>query len=315
MKRRRNFKISTKNKSYQIEDSPLYKLKSKKKLYNLLKSNSQSINELLVDDGNYAVFNQIMGSKSRLIEHPSERLDLIHTRIASLLCRIKTPDYLHSGLKGRSHVTNAKAHIGNVPVLTTDVKSFFPSTSQRKVFDFFYSILECSPDVSDVLAKLCTFDGHIPTGSRISMPLAFWANICMFEELNSLSNKHSIKMTVYVDDITFSGTDVNFLFKNVAKKIISRHGHLMHPVKTILYKKDDVKIITGIVVKDGKIRIKNSQHKAIYQDMEQWKSLSFVPESLSNRLLGRLNALSVVEPKLKDKAKTFRLFDSAKRVL
>ncbi|TWP77173.1 RNA-directed DNA polymerase, partial [Escherichia coli] len=36
MKKRKKLKVNTKNKSYDIMDSPFYKLKSKRKLANLL---------------------------------------------------------------------------------------------------------------------------------------------------------------------------------------------------------------------------------------------------------------------------------------
>ncbi|MBF4355323.1 RNA-directed DNA polymerase, partial [Vibrio anguillarum] len=92
-----------------------------------------------------------------------------------------------------------------------------------------------SPDIADILADICTCHNHIPTGSRISMPLAYWANCRMFEELESISGKHNVTMTVYVDDLTFSGEKVNRQLKSLVKKIISKHGHTMHPKKTKLY--------------------------------------------------------------------------------
>lgn len=198
-------------------------------------------------------------------------------------------------------------HVDGAKILTTDIKAFFQSTLRTKVFNFFHRDLACSPDVADLLADISTYDGHIPTGSRISMPLAFWANYPMFSELASLACKHDIDMSLYVDDLTFSGLQVNRHFKSIAKKIITRHGHTMHPKKTKLYKSGDAKVITGVVIKDGSVFIKNSQHKAIYQDLENWKAVRDVnnwPFANKGRLLGRLNSLSVIDPKLKDKARS-----------
>ncbi|EAR2861570.1 RNA-directed DNA polymerase, partial [Salmonella enterica] len=45
MKKRKKLKISTKNKSYGVMDSPFYKLKSKKKLAGLL---CISVNDLSI---------------------------------------------------------------------------------------------------------------------------------------------------------------------------------------------------------------------------------------------------------------------------
>ncbi|SQH76927.1 putative Reverse transcriptase (RNA-dependent DNA polymerase) [Shewanella benthica] len=305
---RRKYKINTNGKSYQIHDSPFYKLSSKKKLLSVLCITKEQLQSVLSNELNYNVFSQVgKTGKPRKIEHPINSVDKIHTRIASLLCRISQPEFMHSGVKGFSHVTNAKAHLGSHKTLTTDIKSFFPSTKKSMVFHFFYKRMKCSPDVADIMARITTFESHIPTGSRISMPLAFWANMDMFFELEKLAKLHNAIMTVYVDDLTFSGKAVNNLFKSIVKKIISKHGHIMHPKKTILYQHDDVKVITGVVLKNDSIAIKNQQHANIHADMIFWKIVRddlFVPQGLKNRLLGRLNSLSVIAPSLKDKARS-----------
>ncbi|MBL4911448.1 MAG: RNA-directed DNA polymerase [Alteromonadaceae bacterium] len=302
--------MKTLNKAYEISDSPLYKLTTKRKLAALLLLEPVTLNALIKNTDNYNVFEQVNSNgKKRIIEHPNLELDKVHTRIASLLCRIKIPDFVHSGRAKHSHITNARIHIGHHKVLTTDIRSFFPSTSRTHLFNFFNRKMKCSSDVSDILSKICTYNEHLPTGSRISMPLALWANIGMFLELEKIAVKHDIKMSVYVDDITFSGDKLNKLFISTIKRIVERHGHIIHPVKTVLYAKDDAKVITGVILKDGKQFVKNEQHRNVYQDIEQWKILKdtpYMPETLKNRLLGRLNSLSAIEPKFKDKARSIR---------
>ena len=210
MKRVLKLKIDSKGKTYTLGQSPLYRLKTKRKLLDLLRISMPELRIAVKDDGNYVVFDQLSKSgNSRTIQHPKDGHKVIHCRIANLLSRLALPDYLHSGRKKHSHVSNAIPHVGSKKVLTTDIKQFFPSTSRIMIFNFFYNNMKCSPDVADALASICTFNGHIPTGSQLSMPLAFWANIRMFEQLNNLAVKHSVDMTVYVDDLTFSGDAVN----------------------------------------------------------------------------------------------------------
>lgn len=43
--------------------------------------------------------NSFLKNKIRKIQKPLEKLDVVHTRIASLLLRIAMPEYLHSGKK------------------------------------------------------------------------------------------------------------------------------------------------------------------------------------------------------------------------
>jgi len=309
-KKRPKFKIITYDKIYKIEDSPFYKLTTKKKLAVLLKTDLLHLTTLIEDKLNYSSFEETnKKNKKRWIERPNIDLDLIHSRIASFLCRIEIPNFVHSGRKNHSHISNAKIHIGNHKVLTTDIRSFYPSTTRKHVFNFFNKKLQCSADVADLISLLCTYNDHIPTGSRISMPLALWANMGLFLELEKLAIKYDIKMTLFVDDVTFSGDKLNALFVSSVKKIVERYGHNIHPNKTILYSKNDLKLITGVIVNNDELLVKNEQHKYLYDAMEEWNELKdspHMPEIVKNRLLGRLNSLGVINPKYKEKAQSIR---------
>ena len=305
MKKNLKPNINSKSAKYPLNQSTFYKLQTKNKLLDLLRVSMTELKRATADLENYVVFEQKAKSgKFRTIQHPIDNQKIIHWRIASLLSRIALPDYLHSGRKEHSHITNAKKHRGNKKVLTTDIKAFFPSTSRKIVFDFFINVMKCSPDVAQILSAICTYNDHIPTGSQLSMPLAFWSNIRMFDQLKSLSDKHNVEMTLYVDDLTFSGNEVNRHFLSVVKKIIHANHHTAHPEKTKLFCRSDVKVVTGVAIKNNEISITNKQYKLIYESFEQWKgcrdtpliSALFVP-----KLLGRLHAHSSINPKLKDK--------------
>lgn len=298
----KKLKIKRKNKSYSIKDCALYNINSKRRLAEILYTDLSTINKLKADAGNYEVFR----SNNRLIEKPTYQLDLVHTRIASLLSRVAQPNYMHSGLKKRSYLTNATTHLGCHPVLVTDIKSFFPSTSREKVFKFFYKILHCSADIADMLSHICTIDEHIPTGSRISMPLAYWANKSMFDELYHLATRNNVNMTVYVDDVTFSGSAVNKLFQHKVNIIIEAESHIMHPKKTILYNKDQVKVITGVIVKKDTLKVRNKHHQIIHSEMELWQKATNEQEKkvVQRKLYGRMIAAATIEKKFRDKAKS-----------
>ncbi|MEZ8046749.1 reverse transcriptase family protein [Vibrio sp. 10N.237.312.C02] len=308
-------KIKTKGKEYGIKDSPFYNLRTKHHLAVLLNCSNSDLKKYAKDVGNYHEFEEKgANQKVRKIQQPMRGLDKVHTRIASLLCRITTPDYLHSGKKKHSNVSNALAHTegenSRTPLMTTDVKSFFPSTSKKMIFSFFYSVMKCSADVSDILADICTVHHFLPTGSRISMPLAFWANSRMFSELEQLSKKHDIFMTVYVDDLTFSGVNVNPLFKTTVKKILNRYGHIMHPDKTKVYDCDDAKLVTGVIIKGGTIMVRNEQRKQLVNDLSCWSVIKNQPNAINNtftqRLIGRLHSMGVVDETFKKRAMTIR---------
>ena len=117
-------------------------------------------------------------------------------------------------------------------------------------------------------------------------------------------------MTLYVDDLTFSGDAVNELFKSCVRKIIERHNHKMHPDKTILYRPDQPKLVTGVIVLGEYLKIRNEQHLQMACEVDQWKAINNLPNasstSIMSKLVGRLYSMGVIDKKYKAKAVTVK---------
>ncbi|MEH6445560.1 MAG: hypothetical protein V7784_16820, partial [Oceanospirillaceae bacterium] len=141
---------------------------------------------------------------------------------------------------------------------------------------------------------------------------AFWANYHMFHQLKCLSESKEITMTVFVDDLTFSGNKVTRQFKQQVHKIINQNNQTMHPKKTVLYKVGATKIITGVAVNSTSILVSNRHHDSIRSDMVRWvavKQDNSMPElksAITNKLLGKLNSQAQVEPRFRDKARSVK---------
>lgn len=307
IKRGRKPRIETRNKSYPLQDSPFYKLRSKRRLAHLLGADLPKLRKLR-HDRNYRRFASVQDKKLREIHEPKPQLDRIHTRIASLLVRIKSPDYLHSGVKGRSNLTNARVHLSRKPLVACDLKGFFDSTTKAHVFSFFSKSLCCSPDVADLLSDLCCIDGHCPTGSRLSMPIAFFANQRMFDELYALANERGITMTLYVDDLTFTGHKANRRLVDDVQRIVEKHGHSIKREKTRLYSAAAPKLVTGAIVQSHRIKARNAHLLALSNDFDRWKARAKSgPQhpKLAERIRGRLNNLAGIDPVYKQRARSF----------
>jgi len=246
--------------------------------------------------------------EGREIQCPKFKLNKVHTRLASLLCRIKMPDFLHSGVKKRSYVTNAHAHLGDHPILTMDISSFFKSVSKTSIYHSFIEYFNMSPDIAGVLAELCSYNGHLPTGSRISLPLSFWCSKKMYDKLERYCLNKSIKMTVYVDDITFSGSMVTSLVSKHLGRVIQSSGYKVNLKKTRLYPKHKPKLITGVVVDGEKVKVRNEHQKKIHELLEEMPDPIDDErlEQLQVELLGRLNAAGQVEQRFSGVAKSIR---------
>lgn len=241
-------------------------------------------------------------NKPRSVQMPSRQLYPVHVRIFKLLRRIKLPDYLHSGVAGRSYVTNAKCHLGTKKTYTVDIKSFFPSVSRAMVFAFFRGTMKCSEDVAGILANISTCDGHIPTGSSLSQLLAYLACKGMFDELYAASVEAGIVMTCYVDDLSFSGDSVTraWIYGTI-KPIISKYGLKSHKDK--FFGLGRPKEITGVIVDGNAIKLCNRHHKSIYELLLK-VPITDDSEALNNiydELIGKLSSASQIEAKFKAK--------------
>jgi retron-type reverse transcriptase len=301
--KKKRLKIRTKNKSYNINDSSLYNL-SPQRLEKELKLSRAELEELCADE-NYRVFMQ----ETREIQCPKYELNKVHTRLASLLCRIQMPDYLHSGVKKRSYVSNAMTHLGNVPVLTMDISKFFPSVTKSSIFNAFTGHFKIDRDVAGLLSELCTVDSHLPTGSRISLPLAYWCSKKMYEKLERYCQNKNIRMTVYVDDITFSGEAVNKLVEKHVASIIREAGYKVNEKKTRLYSSDKPKLITGVIINGDKVKVRNKHQLRIHELLQEMPE----PESdehlkaMQKELLGRLDAAGQLEERFSSMARVLRV--------
>ena len=220
--------------SHDRNQSILYKVTSPQMLADRLLISREELDALLADADPYKRW--IDKKSGRAIQEPRPRLAKVHRRIAMLLARIDTPPYLHSAKKGRSYISNAAAHSVEDGCVKIDVRRFYPSARAQAVYHFFRDRMACEGDVAGMLAKLLTVDGHLPTGSSASPIVSYFAYEDLFHELSVLAEACGCKMTVYVDDIVFTGAGATRRLLFEARKAIGKrhlHGHktkLFRPV-------------------------------------------------------------------------------------
>ncbi len=198
----------------------------------------------LAADGGYRVYNH--PKTGREIQEPNPALQSLHRQIHKYLSRIDAPPYLHSALKGRSYLTNAKAHVGNGSLIKLDIAKFYQSVPQHKVMHFFRDRMNCSADVAGLLAKLICFRGHLATGSAASPIVSYYAFQELFDDLAALAGRHNLTMTCYVDDITMSGPGATNRVLHEARTLIFRAGLRAH--KDHRFAPHDAKVVTGVIV-------------------------------------------------------------------
>lgn len=244
---------------YAVSQSPFFKLSSKKRLAELLKFPCSELFDLAKGTS----YNVFLNEKGREIQHPIGQLGVIHKKIGKYLGRLALPDYVKSK-KGSSYVANAKEHTGYVPVIKTDISRFYPSVTFEQIYRLFLAKFKCEPDISWLLAKICTYRGtHLPTGSEISGIVAFLANQDMFDDIHTLALQNQCKMTCYVDDIVLSGPKANKRLLVMIRWLIRLHGLNTKDDKSKTFTANAPKTITGCIVRGDRVLLPNRRHLAI----------------------------------------------------
>lgn len=249
-------------KCYSIDQSPFFKMRSKKRLASLLKISIDELERLTAGAQLYTEWDEPKKKGgTRHIENPRPALKRVQRRIARKLGHITPPDFLFCPVRGRSYVDNAKIHCGQRVVRTLDIRDYYTNTLRRKVYWFFKSRMSCSSDVAAILAKIATINGRLSTGSPLSPILSFLANIEMWDEISLIARHVNCNLTVYMDDLTISGDKVSNLTMWRIKERIFRSGLRYHKEKNYVCKPAEV---TGLIVGKHSLSLPHRQHKRIH---------------------------------------------------
>lgn len=225
----------------------------------------------------------------RPIDIPVDPLKRLQTRIAYLLARIEPPSFLCSPVKGVSYVDNAKRHVNNNAFWLLDIADYFPSCTADRVGWFFKTVMKCAPDVTAVLVSLVTDNGRLPQGSPCSPILAYFSNLKMWADVAEAVAQAGCTLSVYADDITLSGATVPGALVWQVKQIIVKNGFKLKREKEVSLI-GSAADITGVIVRDGTLKLPNRQHKKL-SEIKKLRKLAtdkVLLAKLENQLQGRL---------------------------
>ncbi|AWK87372.1 reverse transcriptase family protein [Azospirillum thermophilum] len=281
--------MTTKTKSYPLNQSPFYKLTTKRKLAELLRLTPAKLRKLsALSQDLYREWPQTnLKGKTRLIEDPAPALKEVQRRIYRLLSCITPPYFLHCPVRGRLYISNAAYHVGSRHFRNIDISDYFPSTKSRRVNWFFRRILKCAPDVSGILTELTTYKGHLPCGSPASSILAYFAHCDMWEQIARIASENGCKLSVYMDDLTVSGDVVPDRVMFQIRQRIYRAGLQPKKEKEKWYRRG-VGVVTGVVVRPSGLSAPNSAHLKRFKLRCQLATASSADEraTLQNSLRG-----------------------------
>ena len=290
----------------------LYKLQSKKQLREWLGINNSSFFRKSNLEKNVFPYIETNKNHQRLVEVPSDTLKFVQTRILQLLSSLDFPNYLYSGVKGKSYISNAKQHQGNMFMYKLDISKFFPNIRREYIYRFYKDKLQTSSDIAEILTNCTTTNlltasyrkqevrdavlnfvqtnniqpvSHLTTGSPTSMLLAYLANIPMFKKLENIAQEFNLIFTVYADDIVFScPNNISFDTRRKIVNIIESYGYHISQRKCKYLMPRATKTITGVVINSqGVITTPNRlmlkahgkilQYKKYNLSVRDWQSL------------------------------------------
>ena len=140
----------------------------------------------------------------RTIEAPNDKLKSLQRRI---LHRLLNPLPMHDAatgfVQGRSIVDNARPHVGSGIVINLDLADFFPTITADRVTALFRAF-GWDADAANLLARICTNEGHLPQGAPTSPAISNLACRRLDERLSRLAEHYHGNYTRYADDITLS---------------------------------------------------------------------------------------------------------------
>ncbi|MBS0986539.1 reverse transcriptase family protein [Acetobacter thailandicus] len=249
----------------------------------------------IAKDGSYRIFKH--RETGRQIQEPGPLLQNLHRQLHRYLSRVQTPEYLHSAVKGRSYLTNARAHIGCDNLIKIDIAKFYQSVSQHKVMHFFRDTMQCAPDVAGLLANLICFNGMLATGSSISPIISYFSYKKLFDDIHNIALRENLVMTCYVDDITLSGKNASGKTLHKVRTTIFQYGLRAH--KDSQFSEGNPKLVTGVIVGKEDIALPFSRWKKIHLQIREIEGCSDIEQKLRlyPKLLSRLHEAMQIDPK------------------
>lgn len=283
------------NKCYQIENSPLYRLRNRRRLaeyLNLPKNYFREKHKYCYNEFSRPKPN---GDGERHFTVPSEALKDIQKHICKLFKRIETPKWVMSGKKSCSYITNAEVHLEHKFVKTMDISKFYDSAQRSRIYKMFSQTFKMAHDIAWIMTELVTYNGVLPTGSPSSQLIIYWTYCDMFHMINGLAEKYDCYFSLYVDDMTFSSDfPIKSKLRDDVSEVLKMHGLLAKAKKDHYYQANNFKVVTGVGIKQGKMVVLNSKRTQIIELYAKCRKDSNIFEI--EKLKGTLCSLRQIEP-------------------
>ena len=282
---------------YSLDRSPFAQNPSQRDVAALVRESKDDLNTLATPryKEQFLVRRTIeTNGKTRKLVYPEGRLRAVHERLKFHLSKIIQPSYLMSPRRGRAQRDNAEAHLQALQFLTLDLKQFYPSTTRQMIRNSLMAQFGMQVDVAGLIAHISTADDHACFGSPLTPVLASLVHRPMFDQIADRCTEDDLSYTVWVDDLTVSGTRITGNLRADIRDIVARNGLKSH--KLASYTGNRPVFITGIGVVGANLIV---PQRIELRSKELWGELRLAQtfeekDNCSTRLLSHLGGVRAV---------------------
>jgi hypothetical protein len=248
------------------------------------------------------------GSEWRHIDNPVGNLKHVQKSISKYLLRpviISLPDGMVGGIAGKSIEDNAKYHVHKEVVVRIDIRDCFPSISERHIARIWASNLGCGRNVVNILTKLTSFQGRLPQGASTSSALCNLALLPLFQDIDKYCRSYDLSVSMFVDDITFSGKAVD-VYKSIGPviKIVQRHGFSIRHKKINIMPANRKQKSVGLVL-NRKISIERKRVEEVRKKIVQLAKKSNISRADLYSISGSIKSIKRISHHHGDKLESF----------
>ncbi|WP_082669894.1 reverse transcriptase family protein [Sphingomonas sanguinis] len=247
---------------YLFKDSPWVQDLTQRDLAELLGWKKHQLEALIRDKERWVKREpKQIGLKLRNLAVPTGKLRTIHERLKFHLNKIRQPEYLFSPRKGRSQRDNAEHHAQQTQFLSLDIQQFYPSTTDEHIFRWAFHVAGLRSDVAGLFTKLVAIDRKMPFGSPVSPVLITHIHRAMFDEIFAICQANGLRMSLWVDDLTISGTFVRGELVEQIRGIIRQRGFQTHKIEFRSAARRV--IVTGVPIERRRVMAPRALHQRI----------------------------------------------------
>ncbi|WP_055151608.1 retron St85 family RNA-directed DNA polymerase [Jiulongibacter sediminis] len=233
--------------------------------------------------------------EKRVIDCPNANLKAIQRFfLKKYLNKVEVNKRVNGFVPKRGIKRNALFHMKNKYLLTIDIKDFFPSISQKKVFEVLYEIYY-DKDFALKMAKLCTYKRSLPQGAPTSPALSNLVFKGIDDEIMKYCNSEMVNYSRYADDLTFSSDNKNslqYVYKFVSH-LLYTNGFNINKKKTRYLSGKGKMSITGVYINSGKPKVSSELKKQLRAELHQY--IINGKEINLNQVSGYISFISSIE--------------------